>query len=81
MKMEIRLWNLTSRSRLQRVFKKIGVDNFLENIQDLPPESSLFIVRGDYLFDDRVLRWLSKEKNSVLDVREWLRGKFQLRPM
>ena len=66
---DIRLWNLTSRSRLQRVFKKIGVNNFLENIQDLPPESSLFIVRGDYLFDDRVLLWLSKEKNSALDVR------------
>ena len=66
---DIRLWNLTSRSRLQRVFKKIGVNNFLENIQDLPPESSLFIVRGDYLFDDRVLLWLSKEKNRVLDVR------------
>ena len=66
---DIRLWNLTSRSRLQRVFKKIGVNNFLENIQDLPPESSLLIVRGDYLFDDRVLLWLSKEKNSVLDVR------------
>ena len=66
---DIRLWNLTSRSRLQRAFKKIGVNNFLENIQDLPPESSLLIVRGDYLFDDRVLLWLSKEKNSVLDVR------------
>ena len=66
---DIRLWNVTSRSRLQRVFKKIGVNNFLENIHDLPPESSLFIVRGDYLFDDRVLLWLSKEKNSVLDVR------------
>ena len=65
---DIRLWNLTSRSRLQRVFKKIGVNNFLENIQDLPPESSLFIVRGDYLFDDRVLLWLSKEKNGVLEI-------------
>ncbi len=70
---DIRLWNLTSRSRLQRAFKKIGVNNFLENIQDLPPESSLLIVRGDYLFDDRVLLWLSKEKNSVLDVRGGLR--------
>jgi phosphatidylglycerophosphate synthase len=65
----IRLWNLTSRSRLQRVLKKIGVTNFLENIQDLPPESSLFIVRGDYLFDDRILLWLSKEKNSGLEIR------------
>jgi len=66
---DIRLWNLTSRSRLQRVFKKIGVNNFLENIQDLPPGSSLCIVRGDFLFDDRVLLWLTKEKNSVLDIR------------
>ena len=66
---DIRLWNLTSRSRLQRVLKKIGVTNFLENIQDLPPESSLFIVRGDYLFDDRILLWLSKEKNSGLEIR------------
>jgi phosphatidylglycerophosphate synthase len=42
--------------------------NFLENIQDLPSESSLFIVRGDYLFDDRVWLWLSKEKNRVLNI-------------
>jgi phosphatidylglycerophosphate synthase len=65
---DIRLWNVTSRSRLQRVFKKIGLNNFLENIHDLPPESSLFIVRGDYLFDDRIWLWLSKEKNSVLSI-------------
>ncbi len=64
---DVRLWNVTSQSRLQRVFKKIGV-NFLENIQDLPSESSLFIVRGDYLFDDRVWLWLSKEKNRVLNI-------------
>ena len=65
---DIRLWNVTSRLRLQRVFKKIGVHNFLENIQDLPSESTLFIVRGDYLFDDRVWLWLSKEKNRVLNI-------------
>ena len=67
---DLRLWNLTSHSRLQRVFEKIGVNNFLDDIHNLPPESSLLIVRGDYLFDDRVLRWLSNEKNCVLDIKE-----------
>ena len=65
---DIRLWNLSSRLRMERVFKKLGVINFIENIQDLPPESSLFVVRGDYLFDDRVLLWLSKKKNGVLEI-------------
>ena len=70
----IRLWNLSSRSRLRRILKKIGVTNFLEHIQDLPSESSVLIVRGDYLFDDRILLWLTKEKNCVLEIKSGSRN-------
>jgi phosphatidylglycerophosphate synthase len=65
----IRLWNLTSRMRYQRMLHRMGITNFLENINDLPSNNSVLILRGDYLFDKHVLSFLLKHINIVLKVQ------------
>ncbi len=64
----IRLWNLTSQSRYQRILSRMGVGNFLNNLNELPSDHSLLIIRGDYLFDARIFSFLMKQTNVVLEV-------------
>jgi phosphatidylglycerophosphate synthase len=66
---DIRLWNLTSRTRYQRIFNRMGMKNFIQNIHELPSHNSLLIIRGDYLFDERVFSFLLKQSNVVLEVQ------------
>ncbi len=65
----IRLWNLTSRTRYQRMLNPMGVKNFLDNINELPSNNSVLIIRGDFLYDERVFSFLLKHTNVVLEVQ------------
>ena len=65
----IRLWNLTSRIRYQRMLSRLGVGNFLNNLNELPSDHSLLIIRGDFLFDARIFSFLLKHTNVVLEVK------------
>ncbi len=40
----------------------------LEDIQSLPPDSSVLILRADFLYDDRIIKRLAKEEQTVLQV-------------
>jgi phosphatidylglycerophosphate synthase len=62
----IRLWGLSSRERLERVLNPAGVTHFVNNISDIPPRDSALIIRGDYLFDERVINSLIQTDNVML---------------
>ncbi|MGD9850309.1 MAG: CDP-alcohol phosphatidyltransferase family protein [Nitrospirales bacterium] len=64
----IRLWNLSSEDRLKRVLTGLGFEYVGQDIQTLPSSGSVLVVRGDYLFDDRVLQTLGNEENVVFQV-------------
>ena len=64
----ISLWGLTSRERLQRMVKRAGNLTFLESLTSLPSDSSVLILRGDFLYDDRIIKRLAKEENTLLQV-------------
>lgn len=64
----IRLWNLSSEDRLRRVLKGLGFEYFLQDIQALPSTGSILLVRGDYLFDERILQVLGNEQNVIFRV-------------
>jgi len=66
---DIRLWGLTSRERLGRMLIRLGITHVLSDVRNIPTESSVLIIRGDFIFDDRVLRSLSKEKNVILKMK------------
>jgi len=64
----ILVWGLTSRQRLERVLKRAAVTDFLENLESIPDKSSVLLIRGDYLFDDRVINSLIETSNVVLQA-------------
>ena len=65
---DIRLWNLTSRERLGRMLDRIGSYQFVTDFVNIPLESTVFIIRGDFIYDERVFRSLSNEKNAMLGL-------------
>lgn len=62
------LWGLTSRQRLERVLQKTDLAAIVEDLTLVPAESSILLVRGDYLYDDRVIYNLAKKTDVVLQV-------------
>ncbi len=66
--LDVRLWGLTSRERLERMLKRIGTYDLLSDVRNIPQENSVLLMRGDFIFDERVLRNLSKEKNVILKI-------------
>ena len=65
---DIRLWGLTSRERLERMLNRIGPHAGWADVQNVPAGSSVLITRGDFIFDERVLRSLTKEENVILEM-------------
>jgi len=67
-KSPILLWGLSPRQRLERVLRRAGVVDFLENLESIPAQSSVLLIRGDYLYDDRVINRLIETTNVVLQA-------------
>jgi phosphatidylglycerophosphate synthase len=51
------------------MLNRMGVKNFLDNINELPSNNSVLIIRGDFLYDERVFSFLLKHTNVVLEVQ------------
>ncbi len=64
----ITLWGLSSRQRLERALRHAGEVDFLENLESIPPQSSVLLIRGDYLYDDRVINSLIEMTDVVLQA-------------
>ena len=62
----VRLWGLSSRQRLKRMLEHTGVTNVVEDIGAVPPEGSVLLLRGDYLYDDRVINAMVETSNVLL---------------
>lgn len=65
----VRLWNLTSQMRYQRILSRLGIDKILDNINEVQSNHSVLIIRGDFLFDSRLFSFLLKRTNVVLEVQ------------
>ena len=64
------LWGLSSHTRLTRSLHRAGITQFVETLDDLPPKGMVLLVRGNYVYDARVLKSLSKEHNVLLEITE-----------
>lgn len=63
-----RIWGLTSRQRLLRVLKGAGVTNLVDDIAAVPENSSILLLRGDYLYDDRVVNYMVQTPDIILKI-------------
>ncbi|MBW2475828.1 MAG: CDP-alcohol phosphatidyltransferase family protein, partial [Deltaproteobacteria bacterium] len=65
----IRLWGLTSRERLQRVLAKYGVTNISdEEHGPVSVDDTILLLRGDFLYDQRILKNLVDSVGTVLEA-------------
>jgi phosphatidylglycerophosphate synthase len=62
----VHLWGLSSRQRLERILKKINISNRLDDPAAAPRGDSVLILRGDYLYDGRIIQELAKMPGTLL---------------
>ena len=62
------IWGLTSRQRKIRVLNGAGVTDIVDDIAAVPENSSVLLLRGDYLFDDRVINYLVQTPDIILEI-------------
>jgi phosphatidylglycerophosphate synthase len=63
----VRLWGLSPRERLTRLFRRAGVAHVGDG-GPAPAGTSVVLVRGDYVYDDRVVAGLARTPNVLLQV-------------
>ena len=66
----VKLWGLTPRQRLMRVLNSAGVTDIVENIASLPQNCSVLLLRGDFLYDDRLVNYMVETPDVLLEVPE-----------
>src|SRR6056297_3577165 len=62
----IKLWGLTSHQRLQRILERFNVSKTVDDVETLPADSFVLLLRADYLFDERVIQALINTPNCLL---------------
>ena len=62
----VKIWGLTSAERTERVLKGAVTKSTAEELSGLPESDSILIMRADYLFDDRLITYLSTTDNIIL---------------
>ena len=66
----VKLWGLTSRQRKLRVLRDAGEIDIVDDFNGLPDNSPALLLRGDYLFDDRVIQYLVKTPDVLLKISQ-----------
>ena len=64
----VRHWGLTSRQRIQRVLNSVGISEVIDDIASIPQSGSVIVLRGDHLYDDRVIKYLVDSQDVLLQV-------------
>ena len=60
----VEIWGMTGRARLASMLEKIGGVTVITGAADLPPGAPVIFLRGDYLFDVRVLQVITAMDNE-----------------
>ncbi|NCP04617.1 MAG: CDP-alcohol phosphatidyltransferase family protein [Deltaproteobacteria bacterium] len=66
----VQLWGLSSRERFERILKKSNITSWLADPSMAAPGDFVLLLRGDYLFDERLIRSLVDKPGTVLQTAE-----------
>ncbi|MBW2478359.1 MAG: CDP-alcohol phosphatidyltransferase family protein [Deltaproteobacteria bacterium] len=64
----ITLWGLTPRQRILRVLKDVPAGNIVDDPGAVPDDGSVLLLRGDYLYDDRLLNYFAQTPATMLTI-------------
>ncbi len=71
----VKIWGLSSEDRIERVLKATGIKRITsEKFTTLTKDDAVLMVRGDYLFDDRLINYLAVTPNIILQMEEGPQG-------
>ena len=59
-------WGLTPRQRILRVLASAGVTDIVDDLASMPASGSVILLRGDHLFDDRVVQYMVDAPDMLL---------------
>jgi phosphatidylglycerophosphate synthase len=71
----VRLWGLSSRERLKRTLKTMNIDSWIEDPSVAAPGDTVLLLRGDHLYDARLIQSLIRNPGTVLQTEEKFGGK------
>jgi phosphatidylglycerophosphate synthase len=63
---QVRLWGITPRERLRRQILHVADASPIDDLNDLPSEASIILVRGDFLTEVRTFRRLMSHPDILL---------------
>ena len=66
----IRLWGLSTRERVERVLRGSGARGPVKDLESVPDEGSVLLLRADYLYDNRVLQALLGREGVLLTAED-----------
>jgi phosphatidylglycerophosphate synthase len=72
----VKLWGLTSRQRLLRVLSNAGVTDIVEDLTVVPQKSTVLLLSGEYLFDERIINFLVQTPDVLLKISHASTGGF-----
>jgi phosphatidylglycerophosphate synthase len=64
----ISIWGLEPRQRILRVLKDLRADNVVDDVSAVPDNNTVLLLRGDYLYDDRLLNYLAQTPDKMLSI-------------
>ncbi|MCD6388288.1 MAG: CDP-alcohol phosphatidyltransferase family protein [Desulfobulbaceae bacterium] len=64
----VQIWGLTSQQRIERVLKGTAGSCTAKELNNLSDSDSVLLLRGDYLFDDRLVKHLAAAQNITLHL-------------
>ena len=65
----VQIWGLTSQQRIERILDT-ATSSTANEFNRLSDSDSVMILRGDYLFDDRLVKYLAATPNITLQLNE-----------
>ncbi len=64
----VRIWGLNSGQRIERVLKASGKSHRIKDLSVLERNDSILIFHGGYLFDDRLIQYLTTTGDVILQI-------------
>ena len=64
----VRIWGLAPAERIQRQLRSENIDIWRGSFEALPGQETVLVLRGDCLYDVRVIRGLVKARHKLLEV-------------
>ena len=65
----VKIWGLTPSERIRRVLGDSVI--LTDHLDSLPEEARVLVFRGDFLFEDRLVKGLVKSKDTFLFVKRF----------